>query len=642
MKMKLQETGDHKKIVLVGNPNVGKSVYFHRLTGQYVDVSNFPGTTMEFICSRFGSDFLVDTPGVYGLSSFTPEEAHTRDEVLSADLVINVVDAVHLYRDLFLTCQLADAGVPMVVVLNMVDELQARGLEVDAGELERLLGVPVVPAVAVTGKGVDRLKERLAEARPGRCDPVVESQLSRYPGLSRAEALLVLEGDPEVSARHGLEPGREKESIYAARRKRVNETASAVLVERGGDTSFAVRLGHWLINPVTGIPALLFTLWLIYGLVGVFLAQVVVGFTEETIMAGYYEPVVRSFLSGFIDLDSPVGTILAGQFGLLTMAVTYLLGLLFPLVAGFYLVLSLLEDSGYLPRIAILTDRVMSYLGLNGQAIIPLILGFGCVTMAIITTRMLTSERERSIATFLLALSVPCSAQLAFVAAILGTLGVGYLLLYCLLIVCIILGAGTVLGRIIPGQSVPLLLDLPTMRFPRAGNVLLKTWSRTFGFLKEAFPIFLGGAFLLSLLRVTGTMEWIERAMQPLTVGWLLLPGDTAYAFIMGFIRRDFGTAGIMDIPMEPLQKFIALVTLTLIVPCIATTMVIFKERGWRKGAAIWISILVLAFLVGGLLAHLVYFFNGYNQAMALPFTALTVTAALFVTFTLFRRRTTG
>ncbi|HBX24080.1 MAG TPA: ferrous iron transport protein B [Desulfotomaculum sp.] len=630
------------KVVLVGNPNVGKSVYFHRLTGHYVDVSNFPGTTMEFICSRFGCDFLVDTPGAYGLSSFTPEEAQVRDEVLSADVVINVVDSVHLYRDLFLTYQLADAGVPMVVALNMVDELKARGLEVDAEELERRLGVPVISTVAITGEGVDRLKERLAEARPGLCDPEVEKMLARYPNLGRAEALLVLEGDSDVSVRRGVEPGQERDAIYAARRRRVNDTASVVLFERGADAGLATRLGHWLINPLTGIPALIFTLWLTYELVGVFFAQTVVGFTEGTLMGGYYEPLVRSLLSLFLDLDAPLGTILAGQFGLLTMAITYLFGLLFPLVAGFYLVLSMLEDSGYLPRIAILTDRVMSYLGLNGQAVIPLVLGFGCVTMAIITTRMLASDRERRIATFLLALTVPCSAQLAFVAAILGSLGAGYVILYGLLILSIMLGVGTVLGRFLPGQTVPLLIDLPTMRLPRPSNVLMKTWARTFGFIKEAFPIFLGGALTLSILRVTGLMERIERAMEPLTTGWLLLPGETAYAFIMGFIRRDFGTAGIISIPMEPLQMFVALVTLTLFVPCIATTLVIFKERGWREGVTVWLSILILAFLFGGLVAHLVHFFQGISPTLVLPLTALTVMLALFIIVAVSRQRETG
>ncbi|WP_027366030.1 ferrous iron transport protein B [Desulfotruncus alcoholivorax] len=621
--------GEQKKIVLVGNPNVGKSVYFHRMTGQYVDVSNFPGTTMEFYCGKLGSDFLVDTPGVYGLSGHNEEESLVRDAVLTADIVINVVDAVHLERDLFLTCQLVDTGVPMIIALNMVDELEGRGLAVDTARLEQLLGVPVVATVAVTGHGFDRLSEKLAGARPGQAGELVGQLSAGYMGIPRSEALFILEGDSEVSSRYGLEPGLERDNIYRARRKRAGEIAAAVLKEKRKDLSMASRIGHWLINPLTGIPALFLTLWVIYELVGVFFAQTVVGVTETTIMKGHYEPLVRALLNHVLDLDSPLGFILTGQFGLLTMAVTYLFGLLLPLVGGFFLVLSILEDSGYLPRIATLMDRVMSYIGLNGQAIIPLVLGFGCVTMAAITTRMLASDRERRIAIFLLALSVPCSAQLAFVAAILGSLGPEYMFLYGFFILSVMAGVGTLMDRLLPGYAQPLWLDLPTMRLPRPDNILKKTWTRTFSFLKEAFPIFLGGALLLSLLKVTGLMDAIERMMQPLTTGWLYLPGETAGAFIMGFIRRDFGTAGIMAIPMDPMQKFIALVTLTLFVPCIATTLVIFKERGWREGIVIWLTVLALAFTMGGLLAHVIYYAQGIKPAMTLPLTALFVTTVL-------------
>lgn len=631
--------GIGKKIVLVGNPNVGKSVFFHRLTGQYVDVSNFPGTTMEFCCGKWGCDYLVDTPGVYGLSASNLEEIMVRDAVLTADLVINVVDAVHLYRDLFLTCQIVDMGTPMVVALNMADELFTRGLEVDVDELERQLGVPVVSTVATSNQDIDLLKERLSEACSGRPDVQVEKMMARYPNLPRGEVLLGLEGDPEVATRHGMEAIAERDKYYTDRRRRVNDMANRVLRERANDVGLATRLGHLLIRPVTGIPILLITLWLFYELVGVFFAQMVVGFTEGTIMTSHYEPLVRSLLAQVIDLHSPMGVILAGEFGLLTMAITYVLGLLLPLVLGFYLVLSILEDSGYLPRIAILMDRVMGYLGLNGQAVVPIVLGFGCVTMAIITTRLLTTERERRIATFLLALTVPCSAQVAFVVAILASLGPGYMLLYGLIIFSIMAGVGTIMDRFMPGATVPLLLDLPSMRLPRPDNVLLKSWVRTYGFIKEAFPVFLGGALLLSLLKITGLMEKIQQLMEPLTTAWLFLPKETSNAIIMGFIRRDFGTAGIMEISMEPLQKFVALVTLTLFVPCIASTLVIFKERGWREGTVIWLLILLLAFFIGGLLAHLVYFVNYFNPAMTLPLTALTVFFMLMFAVILSRYR---
>jgi len=239
-----------------------------------------------------------------------------------------------------------------------------------------------------------------------------------------------------------------------------------------------------MIRPLTGFPILVLILALMYQVVGVFFAQVVVDFTEGTIMEGYYEPFVRSSLAASLDLDSPLGVVLTGQFGLLTMAVTYVLGLLAPLVIGFFFVLSLLEDSGYLPRVAILMDRLLGIIGLNGLAVIPLVLGFGCVTAATITTRLLPTDRERRIAIFLLALAVPCSAQLAFVTAIMSRLGLIYFMLYVLIILVVMVIAGVIMAAALPGLSAPLLLDLPHLRVPRADNVLIKTWMRSWQLLE--------------------------------------------------------------------------------------------------------------------------------------------------------------
>lgn len=616
---------DTRCIVLAGNPNVGKSVVYNGLTGTYVDVSNFPGTTLEINFGRTERDVLIDTPGVYGISSFTQEEKVTRDLILSADLVINVVDAAHLERDLFLTQHIIDAGVPMVVALNMMDECGRLGLEVNPVLLESLLGVPVIPMVAVEKKGFKELKKRLGEARVGNSYPELQVRLQKLAlvlGNSQGEALMMLEEDPSVAVKAGLTSGNERDNIYFARRERVNEIFALVVREVGPGVDFSVRLGHWMLNPLTGIPLLAVALFVIYELVGVFFAQVVVEFTEGVVMSGYYEPFVRNLLSRFMDLGSPLGIILAGQFGLLTMTFTYVIGLLTPLVLGFYLVLSLLEDSGYLPRIATLVDRLLAGLGLNGQAIIPLILGFGCVTMASITTRLLPSDRERRIAIFLLALAVPCSAQLAFVATILAGMGPSYLMLYVLLVFSILVGVGSLMARFLPGYSSPLLIDLPPLRLPRVENVFTKAFIRSWQFLKEAFPLFAGGTLFLSVLKVTGLLEVIQNILQPLTVGWLHLPREAANAFVMGFIRRDFGTAGILSLPMTTIQQFVALVTLTLFVPCIASTMVIFKERGWREGLIMWPTIFLLAFLVGGVVAHLFDFFGSWGQVSTVPMVA--------------------
>lgn len=574
-------TPGFKKIVIVGNPNVGKSVIFNHLTGGYVDVANYPGTTQQVHWGRLDGAVLIDTPGVYGLSAISPEEKLVRDLVLEADVVLNVVDAVSLQRDLFLTLQLIDAGVPVVVALNMMDEVIGRGLTVNVPLLEEKLGVPVVPTVAVVRDGLSDLVAKLKSIGAGKADPE-----------------LLEEGWDEMNARH----------------RRVREIAGAVVREEGEDFTFADRLARWMVRPSTGIPILLVTLWLMYEVVGVFFAQTVVGFTEGILMEEYCQPAVRALLSHFLELDSPLGLILAGPFGLLTMTVTYVLGLLLPLVVGFFLILSLLEDSGYMPRIAILADRVLRVIGLNGQAVIPLILGFGCVTMATITTRMLKSERERRIVIFLLALTIPCSAQLAFVTVVLTGLGFLYFVLYVVIMLGVLLGAGMVLSRFLPGHTVPLLIDLPPLRFPVSTNTWTKTWRKSCQFLSEALPIFAAGAFLLSILQVSGLLTEIQNALAPLTVGWLGLPRETANAFIMGFIRRDFGTAGILSLSLLPLQKFVALLTLTMFVPCIASTMVIIKERGWKEGLLIWAGVFGTAFFIGGLLSRICNFYIAFGE----------------------------
>ena len=296
-----------------------------------------------------------------------------------------------------------------------------------------------------------------------------------------------------------------------------------------------------------------------------------------------------------------------------------MLGLLLPLVFGIFLVLSILEDSGYLPRIATLVDRALGAMGLNGQAIIPLILGFGCVTMAIISTRMLRTDRERRIAIFLLALGVPCSAQMAIIMAILAVLGGFYLLFYFFFVFCILVAAGTLLGRFLPGGTSPLLIELPPLRLPGPKNVWKKAWLKSYQFMKEAFPLFAGGALLLSILEVTGLLQGLRNFLVPITVTWLHLPAEIADVFIMGLIRKEFGAASILVLQMLPLQKLVVMITLTLTVPCLASTMIILKERGWREGLLIWSAVLALAFLIGGVVTRLLEAFSTAGSLQSSP-----------------------
>ncbi len=595
-------------IVLAGNPNVGKSVFFNAFTGLYVDVANFPGTTLEISHARMGNDFILDTPGVYGVSSFNEEEKVARDVIVGADIIINIVDAVHLDRDLFLTQQIIDMGKPVVVALNMIDEATRQGIKIDVKELEQLLGVPVVPTVATRKQGLEEVKQAVGRARPGHSLPELEEMLPLLEKRTRcrATALLILEGDPFIAARYRVKPVDRQEEIYLARRRRVNSIVAAAVREFTAGISWSTRLGRWMMQPLTGIPLLALTLGLLYEFIGVFIAQTVVGITETGLMQGYYEPFIRSVISSWLPPSSIPGTLLIGEFGLLTMTVTYILGLLLPLVLGFYLALAALEDSGYLPRIAVLVDRFLMRLGLNGRGIIPIILGFGCVTAATITTRLLGSKRERRIATFLLAMAIPCSAQLAVIASMLGRLGPGYIFLYVLLLAAILVLTGTALNLLLPGQPGDLLIDVPPLRLPQPVNVLKKTAIKTKNFIQEATPLFAIGALFIGTLQVTGLLQALQNWLAPLTVSWLQLPKETATAFIMGFVRRDFGAAGLYSLPLTPAQSLVALLTITLFVPCIASTLVIFKERGWREGIIIWPAILILAFLIGGIVSRVV------------------------------------
>ncbi len=564
-----QDQAADASVVLVGNPNVGKSAIFSHLSGTYAEVSNFPGTTVEALAGKWRDRPLIDAPGTYGLGDHSEEERITTDLIGRAAIVVNVVDAAHLDRDLFLTLQLAETGVPMVIALNLIDEARKAGVEPDAEQLQRELGVPVVPTVAVTGEGLGQLETAIAEARPGAWS---------------------LDGDDDIARRRAADEIYSRVVPQTRQRRRI-----ADWLERASVTL------HW------GVPMLALSLAAIYLLVGVVVAQHLVGFTEARLGQELWEPFARRAIDA-TGLSGPLREILVGEFGLLTMTVTYILFLLAPLVAAFYFALALLEDSGFLPRIATLVDRLLSAIGLNGRAVIPIILGFGCVTMGTITTRLLSTKREKTIATALLNFAIPCSAQLAVIAALLAGFGGGWVFAYAAIILVMLITVGTVLDRALPGKSTPLLIELPPLRLPRPAAVARKTLTKGFWFMQEATPWFAAGALIVAILQVTGGLELWQRLLRPLIVSWLQLPAETARAIVMGLVRRDFGAAGLYDMGLSPAQALISLVVITLFVPCVASIMVMAKEHGPRTALRIWLGTWVVAFTVGGLLARILTF----------------------------------
>lgn len=629
-------------VLLVGHPNVGKSVLFHRLTGAYVNVSNYPGTTVEVTraSARFDSHIeLLDTPGVLALPSRSDDERATVRALLneSSRSLIQVGDAKNLRRTLTLTALLAELGVPMVLALNMHDEATARGVMVDVGALAEDLAIPVLATVATGGEGIGELTGSLARAavadRLLHYDPERESdiaaaaaaiaELAPHPVLAaRGLAILFLGNDDEVEAwlreRAGtayprLENLRQTARANAdgdlptllARERTAAADALATAVSRRALNSsplLAQRIGQAVVHPLWGIPILLGVLFAVYQFVGVFGATTLVGLFEETLFEGILNPAFTRLVEQAFG-GTWVSDLLVGQYGLWTMGMTYALALILPIVTTFFIAFGVLEDSGYLPRLTVIANRLFATIGLNGRAVLPMVLGLGCVTMATLTTRILHSPRERMITIFLLALAIPCSAQLGVVLGMLGGFSFVAVLIWALALVGVLLLSGFLAARLIPGRRIPLVTELPPMRLPIAGNVLKKTGGRLKWYLIEVIPLFLIGTFLMFTLDRFGILPAIVEAGEPLVTGWLGLPKEASAAFVMGFLRRDFGATGLfaMADQLSPIQAIVGMITITLFIPCFASLLMMVKEQGLRVAAAMVAIIVPFAFFVGGL-----------------------------------------
>jgi ferrous iron transport protein B len=575
-----------RRVLLAGNPNVGKSVIFNALTGLYTNVSNFPGTTVDIPKGKFDEHTLIeDTPGVYGLSGLNDEETIAEKALMQATHVINVVNANTLERDLFLTQQLIDFGLPIILVLNQMDILESSGRQINTDKLSELMNVLVIPCSATMGDGIDTLKASIDSVKVGNPTPDM------------------IQG-PEAKAFE--ENPAKRMHVYGLRRQHVtaiaNQVTTSTETEEGFRASASTVIGQALLHPVWGTAALVLVLAVLYQVIGIWVAGDLVNITEGMLMLGVVVPWVQQTLSQWLPTDGFIYTLLAGEFGVLTMSIQYIFGVLFPLVAGFYLYMAVLEDSGYLPRIATLSDTLLSRIGLNGRAIIPMLLGFGCVTMATVATRMLSSQRERTIASTLLAVTIPCSAQLAVIMALMAVAGglKGWFTYLAILFGLMAL-IGAVLNQILPGKTTPLILDLPPVRMPQPKNVLKKTWIRTRGFLEEAAPLFVLGSAIVATLQLSGLLTTLQTALEPVTVNLLHLPPETAFIFIMGTVRRDFGAAGLLNMAttLTHVQILTALITITLFVPCIASAVIFWKERGIKEASAIFIGSWFIAFGTG-------------------------------------------
>lgn len=632
-------------IALIGTPNVGKSVIFGLLTGKYATVSNYPGTTVEVTTGNMQVEgkrlLIVDTPGANSLLPMSEDEQVTRDILLKErpSRIVQVGDSKNLKRTLSITAQLAEMGLPVVLCLNMADEATDRGITIDTERLSQMLGVEVVSTVAPERTGINRLRSAMLAECPGvprieiRYHETIESHLDQLlpllpkSGMSRrALGLMVLSGDKtlrewlsgelDLSVLEKIEAIRSScrrkldrpigGSINEDRVRRATEIADQVtsrVTEQAG--SFAYSFGKLSMHPVWGLAILLGVLIALYEFVGVLGADIMVGYLEETIFGEYLNPMFIYVVEKLVPTQF-LREMLVGEYGIITMAITYAIGIVLPITTTFFIAFSILEDSGYLPRLAIMSNRFFNVMGLSGKAVLPMVLGLGCGTMAVMTTRVLETARDRIIATFLLALAVPCAAQLGVIMGIMGGLGGKAMAIWVGTVALLLLVTGWLAARIVKGDSSEFMLEIPPIRLPKAHNIIIKTYNRAIWYLKEAVPLFIYGTLALFALDKLHLLTKIEEALSPVIVGVLGLPVEATAAFLIGFFRRDYGAAGLYNLSeggmLDPIQTIVSLVTLTLFVPCLAHFLMMIKERGMRTAVGMLLIIIPTAITVGGVL----------------------------------------
>jgi ferrous iron transport protein B len=634
-----------KRVALVGNPNVGKSVLFNALTGAYVTVSNYPGTSVEVSRGNATIDGrhwqVIDTPGMYSIHTITEEERVAREIILheTPDVVVHVLDARNLERMLAMTIQLIEAGLPVILVVNIMDEAERIGLEIDLELLRQRLGIPVIGAATARKRGLDEIRRTIAGYGGGERVPkqfsysrLLEENVTEVAGLMKGEyilsrrtlALLLMQQDEEITELVRQREGEQyatiagkvngiaferRESFHLdlslERNDIVRKIAQGVVVAPEKRViTWAERLSRWSVQPLTGIPMLLVVLYFgLYKFVGDFGAGTLVDLLEKQIFVDRVNPWVTGQMKHIIPWEI-IQELFVGEYGIITLGIRYAVGIILPIVATFFIFFSFLEDTGYFPRLALLVDRIFKKFGMTGRAVIPMILGFGCDTMATMVTRTLETVRERIIATILLSLAIPCSAQLGVIIALLSK-APGALAVWSICLLLLFIVVGLLAARIMPGEAPMFYMELPPMRLPQLGNVLTKTYTRMQWYFLEILPLFVLASVLLWLGKVTGFFEKAVDAMTPVMAS-LGLPRETAVAFIFGFFRRDYGAAGLYDLQtkglMNPRQLTVAAVTLTLFIPCVAQFLIMKKERGWKVAGSIGLFVSLLAFGSGYLL----------------------------------------
>jgi ferrous iron transport protein B len=629
-------------IALAGNANVGKSVIFNYLTRLHQHIGNWPGKTVEkaegTLHFKGYTVDVVDLPGIYSLSTYSIEESISRRFIAvdKPDVVINVIDASVLERNLFFTLQLMELETPMVIALNQMDVASRKGIQIDVEKLEEILGVPVVPTVAVKGVGIFKLLEKAVEIFEGKLSakpkPVkygeeVEQRIEKIaeavrgsglPYPARYVAIKLLEGDREIqeevekanpqAAALARRLGEELEKLHG------HSCPTLITSERYQAANCIAREVQRLIPPVKptlGEKLHNVTTHRVAGYL-VMAATLLSMFLFVFTVGNFFSEFLSSFLYGFKPFfEGFFGTGFIGQLfwggvveGLIAGATIAL-----PYVIPFYLALYFLEDSGYLSRIAFLMDSIMHRMGLHGKAFIPLLLGYGCNVPACLGCRIMETQRERLIAAFVTTL-VPCAARTVIILGLVGRfIGIQWALVLYVLDLLVIFLLGRLAFKILPGEPTGLIMEMPDYRLPHLRTVLSQTWFRLLEFLKIAFPLIIVSTLTVKLLEALGMLSFFTSLLAPVTVGWLGLPVETGVTLLFGVLRKELalimlttllGTADLSQ-ALTPVQMTVFTIVSMFYIPCVATIATLVMEFGWRKALVITVSEVFLALVLGGL-----------------------------------------
>lgn len=563
------------KILLIGNPNVGKSAIFSRLTGAKVMISNYPGTTVEFTQGRMKigetRPIIIDVPGTYTLDPTSKAEEVAVNMLEEGDLVINIVDATNLERNLYLTLQLLEKNIPTVIALNMWDETKHKGILIDIEKLEKNLGVPVVPTCALTGEGIKELVNRLQDAKALKAH--LFSDREKWKRIGK-----IVEDVQKLTHRHHT------------------------LLERLADLS---------IKPLTGLPIAAGVIYCAFWIIRL-IAENLIGYIFEPLFESLWLPFMMkisailgsgTLLHNIIIGNLINGTIDFGQsFGLLTTGLFVPIAMVLPYIFSFYLVLGFLEDFGYLPRLAVLVDNLMHRLGLHGYSIIPMILGLGCNVPGAMAMRLLEGRREKFIAATLMATAVPCMAQTAMIVGLVGQRGGKYVLIVFSTLFFIFIIKGILLNKFLKGASPEILLEIPPYRMPKVSAVLKKLWMRLVGFLKEALPFVLMGVLFVNILYALKITNFLSVIFAPVMTKLWGLPDSAVSALVIGFLRKDVAVGMLGPLNLTTKQLVVGSTILAIYFPCIATFAVLVRELGIKDMLKSATIMLVAATLVGAAL----------------------------------------